>query len=141
MCLRKTNYPDSLQYTLAPSPVCILPTRKAALVLASGHNFLNFCLCIITGIATPTSLVAILFKYHFRFFLFYAYNCKTCSEILCKKKYAGCQMYQEGGDTFDSKRRKYKPPTTTKVISYSLLAICSGFRNLHHQAIEMHEER
>jgi len=45
-CLRKTNYPDSLQCTLAPSPVCTLPTRQAALVLASGHNFLKFSVCV-----------------------------------------------------------------------------------------------
>jgi hypothetical protein len=73
--------------------------------------------------------------------LFYAYNCKTCSELLCKKKYAGCQMYQEDGDNFYSKRRKYKPPTTTKIISYLFIAICFGFRKLYYQAIEMHEER
>jgi len=50
-------------------------------------------------------------------------------------------MYQEDGDNFDSKRRKYKPPTTTKIISYLFIAICFGFRKLHYQAIEMHEER
>ena len=72
-CLRKTNYPDSLQCTLAPSPVCTLPTRQAALVLASGHNFLKFsvCVCIITRIPTPSSLVAIIFKCHFRFFILF----------------------------------------------------------------------
>jgi hypothetical protein len=44
-CLRKTNYPDSLQCALAPSPVCILTTRQAAVVLASGHKFLKW-LCV-----------------------------------------------------------------------------------------------
>jgi len=50
-------------------------------------------------------------------------------------------MYQEAGDAFDSKRWMYKPPTTTKIISFLFIATCFGFRNVHHQAIEMHEER
>jgi hypothetical protein len=50
-------------------------------------------------------------------------------------------MYQEAGDTFDSRRRKYKLPTITKIISYLFIALCFGFRKLHYQAIEIHEER
>lgn len=50
-------------------------------------------------------------------------------------------MYQEAGDTFDSKKRKCKPSSTTKIISFLFIATCFGFRKVHHQAIEMHEER
>lgn len=50
-------------------------------------------------------------------------------------------MYKEAGDTFGGKRRKYKPSTTTKIVSFLFIATCFGFRKVHHQAIEMHEER
>jgi hypothetical protein len=50
-------------------------------------------------------------------------------------------MYQEAGGTFDSKRRKYKPSTTSKIITFLFIAKCFGFRKVYNQVLEMHEER
>jgi hypothetical protein len=68
----------------------------------------------------------------FPLFLFYAYNFKTYSDILCVKKYAGCRMYQEAGDTFDSKM-KYSLSTQLKLYHFYLL--------LHVSALEKYITR